>query len=412
MSLPSPLEGVRVLDLSRVVAGPYATQILADLGAEIWKIERPEGGDDTRAWGPVEQGGETAYYVALNRNKRSVAVDLKTEGGRRIVRELASRADVVVENFPPGKLARLGLSFEDLGPANPRLVWVTISAFGPLGPLRDEPGYDLILQGYGGVMAVTGPADGAPYRVGIPIVDLTTGLNAALGALAALRVAERDGVGQRVEVSLFESHLSWLANVGSNALLSGQPSPRFGNAHPNVAPYEPFEARGGWLLLGVGNDGMWQRLGTLPEFALLFAEERWATNDGRVADREALAAALRPIFLAGERDGWLDRLRAIRVPGGPILRPDEALAHPQTEALGLVHRVAHPTAGLLPLVGSPLRMGASPVRAPVAPPLLGQNTDAVLRDVLGLDAAAIGALRADGAIGAPCRDPIAGGTLP
>ena len=234
MTDPRPsLDGVRVLDLTRILAGPYATQILADLGATVWKVERPGSGDDTRAWGPVEREGVSAYFLSVNRNKHSIAVDLKNEQGCRIIQELAARADVVIENFPPGKLEALGLGFDVLRANNPKLVMTSITAFGQKGPLSKEPGYDLVVQGYGGIMALTGPVDGPPYRVGVPIVDLTTGLNAALGTLAALRAAERDGLGQHVDISLFDTHLAWLANVAGNTLISGEPSPRLGNAHPN-----------------------------------------------------------------------------------------------------------------------------------------------------------------------------------
>ncbi|HCP47784.1 MAG TPA: hypothetical protein DIU15_17215, partial [Deltaproteobacteria bacterium] len=230
---PLPLDGVVVLDLSRILAGPYATQILGDLGATVWKVEHPERGDDTRGWGPVERAGESAYFLSVNRNKKSIGIDLKSDEGRNLVLQLAKKADVVFENFPPGKLDGLGLGFEALRKVNPKVLLTSVTAFGQKGPLSHEPGYDLIVQGYGGIMSLTGPVEGPPYRVGVPIVDLTTGLNAALGTLAALRAAERDGVGQHVDISLFDTHLAWLANVAGNTLLSGEPSPRLGNAHPN-----------------------------------------------------------------------------------------------------------------------------------------------------------------------------------
>jgi crotonobetainyl-CoA:carnitine CoA-transferase CaiB-like acyl-CoA transferase len=277
------------------------------------------------------------------------------------------------------------------------LSLLSITAFGRTGPLAKEPGYDLVVQGYGGVMSVTGPKDGAPHRVGLPIVDLSAGIYAATAALAALRVAERDGVGQRVDVSLFACHLAWLANVGSNALVSGEATPRYGNAHANVAPYEPFEAADGWLLLAVGNDRQWARLLALEPFAAL-DQPRWATNDQRVRDRDALAAALAPVLRRRTRQGWLDELTAARVPCGPILRPDEALAHPQAQALGMVHTVQHPSVGPLSLVGSPLNLQATPVVPATPPPRLGEGGDAVLREVLGMDEAGLAELRAAQAI--------------
>jgi crotonobetainyl-CoA:carnitine CoA-transferase CaiB-like acyl-CoA transferase len=397
MSLP-PLDGVKILDLTRILAGPYATQILGDLGATVWKIEHPTRGDDTRAWGPVERNGVAAYFLSVNRNKQSIAVDLKHDDGKALIRKLAERADVVLENFPPGKLDGLGLGFDVLRANNPKLVMTSITAFGQTGPLAKEPGYDLVVQGYGGIMGVTGPVEGPPYRVGVPIVDLTTGLNAALGTLAALRAAERDGLGQHVDISLFATHLGWLANVAGNALISGQPTPRLGNAHPNVAPYEPFDTADGWLLLAAGNDGMWQRMLSLEPFASLRGHEQWATNNGRVLDRQNLADALAPIFATDARDNWIELLKTIRVPAGPILRPDEALAHPQTAALDMLVTMQHPVAGSFQGVASPYRMTRTPVPAYEAAPELGADTDTVLGDVLGVDAAELARLHAAGAI--------------
>ncbi|MEE2830418.1 MAG: CoA transferase [Myxococcota bacterium] len=393
------LDGVRVLDLTRILAGPYATQILADLGAEVWKVERPGAGDDTRAWGPIERNGVSAYFLSVNRNKRSIAVDLKAELGREVIRDLASRADVVLENFPPGKLDQLGLGFAVLRANNPRLVMTSITAFGQTGPLAKEPGYDLIAQGYGGVMALTGPVDGPPFRVGVPIVDLTTGLNAALATLAALRAAERDGLGQHVDISLFDTHLAWLANVAGNTLLSGEPSPRLGNAHPNVAPYEPFEASDGWVLLAAGNDAQWQRMLALDDFAALRGVEKWESNNGRVGDRAALAEALAPILRGRSRDAWIETFRSIRVPAGPILRPDEALRHPQAQAAGMLVEMHHPRAGTFEMVGSPYHLGRTPVQRYEAAPELGAHTDSLLSGELGWDAERIAAARAAGAIG-------------
>jgi len=392
------LDGVRILDLTRILAGPYATQILADLGATVWKVERPGAGDDTRAWGPVERAGVSAYFLSVNRNKQSLAVDLKSPAGREVVKELAARADVVLENFPPGKLDGLGLGFDVLRANNPKLVMTSVTAFGQKGPLSREPGYDLIVQGYGGIMALTGPVDGPPYRVGVPIVDLTTGLNAAIGTLAALRAAERDGLGQHVDISLFDTHLAWLANVAANSLISGKPSPRLGNAHPNVAPYEPFEASDGYVLLAAGNDAQWERMLALPDFEPVRAVEGWRTNNGRVADREALAAALAPIFASRTRADWIERLKAIRVPAGPILRPDEALAHPQTDAAGMLVEMNHPVAGAFQMVGSPYHLGRTPVEEYVAAPTLGADTREVLSAVLGWTEEQIVAAQQGGAI--------------
>ncbi len=394
-----PLDGVVVLDLTRILAGPYSTQILGDMGATVWKVERPGSGDDTRAWGPHGKNGQTAYFLSVNRNKRSIAVDLKAADGKAVIRRLAAKADVVVENFPPGKLDALGLGFDVLRADNPRLVMTSITAFGQEGPLSGEPGYDLVAQGYGGIMALTGPVEGPPYRVGVPIVDLTTGMNAALGTLLALRAAERDGVGQRVDISLFNTHLSWLANVAGNALMSGEPSPRLGNAHPNVAPYEPVPSSDGWLLLAVGNDGQWERLLELPEFAALRPRTEWATNNARVLDRAAMIEALAPIFATRPRDEWIARLKAIRVPAGPIQRPDEALRCEQTEATDMVVAIDHPTVGTYETVATPYRLDRTTVTEYAPAPLLGADTDGVLAEALGMGADEIAALRDGGALG-------------
>ncbi len=393
-----PLDGVIVLDLTRILAGPYATQILADLGATVWKVEHPERGDDTRSWGPVEKQGQSAYFLSVNRNKKSIGIDFKHPEGRELVEQLAARAHLVLENFPPGKLAALGLGFEVLRARNPALVMTSVTAFGQKGPLAQEPGYDLIVQGYGGVMALTGPVEGPPYRVGVPIVDLTTGLNAAIGSLAALRAAERDGIGQHVDISLFDTHLSWLANVAGNTLMSGDPSPRLGNAHPNVAPYEPMPAADGWLLLAAGNDAQWQRMLALDEFAALRGQPQWDTNNQRVSDRAALAEALGPVFERKTRAEWIEQLRGIRVPAGPILRPDEALAHPQTLAAGMLISMNHPVIGEFQGVGSPYHLSRTPVAGYDAAPMLGAHTDELLGDELQLSAARVAELRSNGAI--------------
>lgn len=397
MTDTAPLHGVKILDLSRILAGPYATQILGDLGATIWKVEHPVRGDDTRAWGPTKLKAESAYFLCCNRNKSSIGVDLKSQQGKDVVKALARQADVVFENFPPGKLDALGLGFDVLREDNPKLVMTSVTAFGSKGPLAKAPGYDLIVQGYGGIMSITGPV-GQPHRVGVPIVDLTTGINAALATLAALRAAERDGIGQHVEISLFETHLAWLGNVGSNALIGGEPSPSLGNGHPNIVPYQPYEAADGWFLLALGNDAMWERLCGLPGFEDV-ARPEWATNDLRVLDRDAVNAALIPLFQARPRAWWMEQLEAIRVPAGPILRPDQAMEHPQAQASGMVVEMQHPVDGAFKAVGSPYNMDRTPVQEYRSPPVLGADTDRILGEELGLDAEAIADLREAGAIG-------------
>jgi formyl-CoA transferase len=396
--MPGPLHDIRVLDLSRVLAGPYAAMTLGDLGADVIKIEQPGEGDETRAWGPPWAGGESAYYLAINRNKRGITLNLKTEGGRRTLLDLVRRADVLIENFRRGTLERMGLDDATLWQANPRLIHAAITGFGPIGPYADYPGYDFVIQGMAGIMSITGEPEGEPMKVGVAIVDITAGLFTVNGILAALHARGETGRGQRVDVSLLESAMAWLANVGSNFLITGRDAGRYGNAHPNIVPYQPFRAQDRQLALAVANQRQFRKFCELAGRPDLADDPRFATNADRLAHRDELVAEIQRIIERRTADEWLRLLNDNGIPAGPINTVAQAFADPQVQALGVVHVLPHPTAGEVKVVGPPFRLSETPAAPRSAPPLLGQHTDEVLRDVLGLDPDAIAALRDEGAI--------------
>ncbi len=393
-----PLAGRRVLDLSRVLAGPWCTMVLADLGAEVVKVEHPRGGDDTRRWGPPFAGGESAYYLCANRNKRSIAIDLSTAEGQAIVRALAAKADVLVENYKLGGLDKYGLGYDALSALNPRLIYCSVSGYGRVSPVAARAGYDYVIQAEAGLMAVTGEVDGEPVKVGVAVSDLFTGMAAAQAILAALIAADRDGVGQHIDMALYDCQLAMMANVASAALMTGREPERFGNGHPTIVPYELFATSDGTFVIAVGNDGQFAALCRLLERVDLSADPRFATNKARVVNRETLLAALRTIFASRPTNYWLDGLRAAGVPAGKVRGVGAALAAPETIARGMVRHVPHPTAGEIGMVASPLKLGRTPVVEPIAPPLLGADGDAVLAE-LGYEAERIAELRATGAIG-------------
>ena len=382
MSQPAnapPLAGVRVVDLSRVLAGPYATMTLADLGADVLKIEHPAGGDETRTWGPPFAGGESAYFLSVNRGKRSVALDLKDPEGLELALELCARADVVIENFRPGGAARLGLDYEAVRRRRPSVVYCTISGFGAREP-HDRAGYDFTVQAESGLMAITGEPDGEPMKVGVAIVDVLAGLNAATAILAALHRRDLTGEGDFVEVSLLDSAFAALVNVGANALLTGEEPLRYGNAHASIVPYQPFRGTDGWIAVAAANDGLYARLCTAIERPDLAADERYATNEARVLNRETLIAELEAVFAGRSTDDWERLLLAAGVPAGKIRGVGEALRTGQART----RRVDHPTAGTVELVGPPFELQSATLGAVTPPPLLGQHTAEVLRE-LGLD---------------------------
>lgn len=379
--MSSILSGMRVLDLSRVLAGPYCTMILGDLGADVIKVEPPGRGDDTRHWGPPFVGGESAYYLCVNRNKRSLTVNLKTEAGQAIIRRLAATSDVIVENFKVGTLAEWGLDYPTLSQLYPRLVYLSITGYGQTGPFREQPGYDLVIQAEGGVMSITGPVDGPPYKVGVAIADLTTGMVAANAVLAALLHRERTGEGQYIDLSLFDTHLSWLANVASSYLVTGEPARRYGNAHQSLVPYEIFPTLDGFLAVGVGNDRQFARLCELlgqPGWAV---DPRFATNPGRVTHRDTLIPMLCAVFGQRSTAEWLTRLAETGIPVSKVNSVGEALSHPSAVAREMVVEVPHPTAGSVRLVNAPAKFSVTPTSIRRHPPLLGEHSHEVLAEM-------------------------------
>lgn len=384
-ALIHPLDGIKVLDLSRILAGPWCTQTLADLGAEVWKIEEACAGDDTRGWMPPEIGGESTYFQCCNRSKLSVAVDLRQLKGQEFVARLAEQADVLVENFRKGALERFGLGFEQLRARNPRLIYCSISGYGRTGPRADEAGYDFAIQAESGLMAITGEPDGNPMKHGVAITDLVTGMNATQAILAALIARGRTGRGQHLDIALFDSAVALLANVASGHLATGRAPGRFGNAHATVVPYQLFDTADGVLALACGNDqqfrALCQRVLGRPEIA---DDARYVRNRDRVYNRETLIPLLAELFAGQSTSKWIAALREAGVPAGQVRSVLEVFAALDTLERGLVHEVPDPVHGMLRMTASPLRFSETPVRTPTSPPRLGQDTDDVMRRVLEL----------------------------
>jgi crotonobetainyl-CoA:carnitine CoA-transferase CaiB-like acyl-CoA transferase len=369
-----PLGGVRVLDLSRVLAGPYTTMVLADLGADVIKVEHPERGDDTRHWGPPFAGGESAYFLSVNRNKRSIGVDLKDPEGLERVKRLAAGADVLIENMRRGTLDKLGLGYEALRETNPGLAYCSITGFGP-GEDRNRPGYDFLIQARAGIMGITGFPDGEPTKVGVAIADIVCGLYAATAILAALRRRDTTGEGARIEVPLFEATLSWLANRGQEYLVSGEDKGRMGNAHPTIVPYQTFDASDKPIAVAVGNDAQFRRLCEAIGRAELADDERYATNPARVANREELVEVLQQRFSKRTTDEWVEKIREAGVPCGPVNALADVFSDEHVLSSGILQTVEHPVAGLLEMLASPVLIDLErpPIRRP--PPTLGQHTE-------------------------------------
>jgi len=398
--MPSPLSDLRVLDLSRILAGPWATQLLGDLGADVVKVERPGAGDDTRAWGPpFTADGESAYFLCANRNKRSVAVDVSVEAGREIVRDLAARSDVVVENFRTGTLERLGIGLEDLRDLNPRLVTCSITGFGVVGPESGRAGYDNVIQAEGGFVSITGEPDGPGYKVGVAVADLAAGLYAATAILAAVHRRARTGRGEHVEVALFDAQLALLANVASAWLVSGEPPRRHGNAHPTIVPYQPFPTADGEIMLAVGNDAQFRALCEALGQPAWADDPRYETNPARVAHRDELVPRLAAIFATRTTREWMRELRRRRIPRGPVNDVPTALSSEQAAARGAVVDWPDDGAGGVRFPGPVPWIDGRPAAVRRRPPRLGEHTDEVLRDLLGYDDARVAALREDGTIG-------------
>ncbi|MDP1779440.1 MAG: CoA transferase, partial [Anaerolineales bacterium] len=370
----------QVLDLSRVLAGPYCTMVLGDLGADVIKVEPPEG-DETRGWGPPFAGGESAYYLCVNRNKRGMVVNLKTEAGKNILRELAMQSDVLVENFRPGTLKKFGLDFETLHELNPRLIYCSITGFGQTGSMRDKPGYDFMIQAMGGVMSITGEPEGEPMKAGVAVADLFAGQNAVIAILAALQARAMTGLGQQLDISLFDSQLGWLANVASNYLISSKLPKRHGNAHPNIVPYQSFQASDGWFAIAVGNDKQFEALCKVIGKSELGIDPRFAKNSARVQNRDELIPLLKSIFATRSASDWLGILEKAEIPCGPINNLEQVFSMPLVKEREMLVKMEHPTIGELPLVGSPLKINATPVEYRLPPPLMGEHTEQVLKEL-------------------------------
>jgi crotonobetainyl-CoA:carnitine CoA-transferase CaiB-like acyl-CoA transferase len=371
------LSGVRVLDLSRVLSGPFATMTLADLGADVIKVESPSG-DDTRAWGPPHQGDQSAYFLSVNRNKRSVTLDLKSNEGRAVARALADQADVIVENFRPGTAARLGLGYDEVFRTNPGVVYASISGYGQTGPDAHRAGYDAIAQGRSGLMSITGEPDGIPVRVGISPSDLTAGMWALVGTLAALYRRQRTGVGQWVDISLLDGQVSWLTYVASGYFATGKVPQRHGSAHPSIAPYQGFPTSDGNLMLAIGNESLWKRFVKAVSLDGLEIDPRFALNSDRVRNRDELVTILRTQLVTRSTAEWVTTFDEAGVPAGPISTIDEVMVDPQLLAREMVIEAEHPTAGTVKMMGCPVRLSGSRNTIPFPPPLLGQHTAEVL----------------------------------
>ena len=395
-----PLDGIKVLDLSRVLAGPWCTQLLADLGAEVIKVERPGAGDDTRHWGPPWHGedGErvAAYFLSCNRGKKSAAIDFGQAEGAALVRKLAADADIVIENFKVGGLEKFGLDAKSLQASNPRLIYASITGFGQDGPYADRAGYDYIIQGMGGLMSITGQPDGAPgggpMRVGVAVVDLFTGLNTCVAILAALYRREKSGDGAHIDMALFDTQVAMLANQASNALISGKDPPRQGNTHPNIVPYQPFDAADQPIIIAVGNDRQFARLAQICEHPEWTSDERFSSNAARVANREAMVALVAETIRQKPAAEWLDQLEVAGIPAGPINRITQALNDVQAQHRQMVRNIAG-----VPLVGSPIRINQERADSDLPPPALGEHTNEVLAGLVSDDELA--SLRSSGVIG-------------
>jgi crotonobetainyl-CoA:carnitine CoA-transferase CaiB-like acyl-CoA transferase len=409
--MAGPLSHVRVLDLSRVLAGPWAGQNLADLGAEVIKVERPKAGDDSRAFGPPwvkDQAGaqtkDSAYFTSANRGKKSITINLSKPAGQALVRELAKESDVLIENYKFGDLARYGLGYDELSKLNPRLIYCSVTGFGQTGPQREHPGYDFMIQGMGGMMSVTGEPDGSPgggpQRAGVPVADIITGMYASIAICAALanraQPGPNFGKGQHLDLALLDSQIALLAYQNTNYFATGTPPKRIGNLHPNIVPYQPFKTADGDVILACGNDNLFRKFCEAAGCAELAKDERYATNGKRVEHRAELTATLQAVFSKRVTREWVALLEAAGVPNGPINNVAQVFEEPQVKARGIRLELDHPAAGKLPSVASPMRFSATVLEYRLAPPLLGEHTDEVLQSLLGKSGAEIAALRSEG----------------
>ena len=395
-----PLRGLRVFDLTRVLAGPVCAQMLGDLGAEVIKIEKPGTGDDTRGFAPpyMPATDESAYFVGVNRNKRSVTLDIAKSEGQEIARALIAHCDILLENFKVGTLARYGLAYSQLAKTFPHLIYCSITGFGQTGPYAPRPGYDSLIQAMGGVMSLTGEPDGEPQKVGVPVADIFAGLYGCIGVLAALRHRESTGAGQQIDVGLFDAHAAWLSNQAMNYLSTGENPPRLGNQHPNIVPYQVFPTADGYVVLSIGNDPTFERFCKAFGLDELVADQRFATNAARVRNRELVAERLTPVMKRHATAWWVDRLEELQIGGGPINTLKEVFADPQILAREVVREMRHSSGTMVKVVANPVRLSETPPDYRLAPPLLGEHTDEVLRELLGFDEHKLVALRAGGVI--------------
>ncbi|SHI31518.1 CaiB/BaiF CoA transferase family protein [Desulfofundulus thermosubterraneus] len=391
-----PLEGIKVLDISRVLTGPFCTMILGDLGAEVIKVEMPGVGDETRSWGPPFVNGESAYFLSVNRNKKSITVNMKSPKGREIIYRLAKEADVMIENFLPGTVQRLGVDYERIKEINPQIIYCSLSGYGQDGPYRDHPAYDLLMQGEGGLMSITGEKDGEPVRIGVAIIDIGAGMYAVIGILSALMARKETGKGQYIDISLLDTEVSWLTYMASNYFASGKDPIRMGSGHPSIVPYRAFRARDKYFILAVGNDAIWQRF--CAALGLEFVDDpRFMTNEMRVKHRDELEKLLAEIFIQKEASYWVNLLHEHKVPCGMINAISEVVSHPQVLHRGMVVEMDHEKAGKVKVLGSPLNFSGMSIEYRLPPPLLGQHTSEILSS-LGYTAAEIEELKACGAI--------------
>ena len=404
MSTPTgPLAGLRVFDLTRVLAGPTCAQMLGDLGADVIKIEKPGSGDDTRGFAPPVMPGtkESAYFVGVNRNKRSVTLDIATKEGQDLALQLIAQSDILVENFKVGALAKYGLGYEQLHAKFPKLVYCSITGFGQTGPYAPRPGYDSLIQGMGGVMSLTGEPDGQPQKVGVPVADLFAGLYGCIGILAAIRHRDATGIGQQIDIGMLDTHVAWLANQGMNYLATGENPARLGNQHPNIVPYQVFPTEDGYMVLSVGNDPTFKRFCEAFDLTHLLADERFATNAARVANRQFVTDTLTPVMKTHPTTWWVDRLEELKIGCGPINTLEQVFADPHVQARGVVVEMPHaslPQGGTVKVIANPVRLSETPADYRLPPPLLGQHTDEVLKQALGLDDAKLAELRSKGVI--------------
>ncbi|HEV7457116.1 MAG TPA: CaiB/BaiF CoA-transferase family protein [Roseococcus sp.] len=399
MTTPSgPLKGLRVLDLTRVLAGPTCTQMLGDLGAEVIKIERPEAGDDTRGFAPPfwPETKESAYFLGVNRNKLSVTVDIAKPEGQAVIHKLLEHCDILAENFKVGALAKYGLGWEQLKEKYPRLIYCSITGFGQTGPYAPRPGYDALIQAMGGVMSLTGEPNGSPQKVGVPVADLFAGLYGCIGILAALNHRHATGQGQQIDIGMLDTHVAWLANQGMNYIATGENPPRLGNQHPNISPYQEFPTKDGYMILAVGNDPTFERFCKAFGQEALLADERFATNPQRVANRDLVTQTLTPLTKSKTTSEWVEALEALKIACGPINTLEQVFADPHVQARGMRVKMPHASGQEIEVIANPVKLSATPPDYRVPPPVLGQHTAQVLTGMLGMSEAEVAALKDKG----------------